>query len=613
MAPFFTGIHRSFFRSAGVSGPTIRSTGGTLIASGTTLYHVFTAPGTFTISDTVSSAEVLIVAGGGGGGSYYYGGGGGAGGVVHGPSISLSAGSYPVVIGAGGPGSTTYPTPPSSNGSNSSFNAVTAIGGGGGGSYSPGLALAGGSSGGSSYYDATPVAVTPQPVPASYVAYGNIGGYAPTAGSGGGGAGSVGSGLGPGPNPATGGSTYYGGPGGSGRAFPSFPAPILSPAIPGSPNWSTAVGPTGLFGGGGGGGAYYTYPGGSGGPGGGGAGGGNFPSGPVVGSPGVNYTGGGGGGTDYASGGGGPPYNGGKGGDGIVIVKFNDPLYQVMPTPPPSPISATGGTTYTPGNGYTYHTFTSPGTFTVNSGNSTIQVLVVAGGGGGNGGYGGGGGAGGVIYDTAFPVTPGSYTVSVGSGGAFAASGSDSSFGPLLVAKGGGRGGLYPTTAGAPGGSGGGGAEPTAPFGPGIQPSQPKPATATNYGNPGGPGSPLTGAYASGGGGGAAAAGGAGGNTGPGGSGGAGQPFPGFEYPIVGLSPVVPTANSPTNNHYGGGGAGWGYPASGQIGGAGGGGRGGYGTAYTPGVNGLGGGGGGNFPSPAGTGGNGIVIVRYQP
>jgi hypothetical protein len=283
----------------------------------------------------------------------------------------------------------------------------------------------------------------------------------------------------------------------------------------------------------------------------------------------------------------------------------------------PVPVfSATGGTITTPGNGYKYHTFTSPGTFTVSSGSKTSQILVVAGGGGGRGG---GGGAGGVVYDTAFPIVTGSYTVIVGSGGPAtgaaagpAQNGGDSNFGPLLVAIGGGRGGLYPVTAGNPGGSGGAGAEPTAPLGPGIQPSQPKPATATNYGNPGGAGSPTSGAYASGGGGGAAAAGGTGGDTGPGGSGGAGQPFSGFEYPLVGLSPIVPTANSPTNNHYGGGGAGWGYPASGQIGGAGGGGRGGYATAFTPGVNGLGGGGGGDYsPQSGGTGGSGIVIIRY--
>ena len=78
MAPFFTGIARGFFKGAagGATGPTIQSTGGTIVVSGTTLYHVFLSPGTFAISDSVPSAEVLIVAGGGGGGRYYYAGGG---------------------------------------------------------------------------------------------------------------------------------------------------------------------------------------------------------------------------------------------------------------------------------------------------------------------------------------------------------------------------------------------------------------------------------------------------------------------------------------------------------------------------------------------------------
>ena len=45
--------------------------------------------------------------------------------------------------------------------------------------------------------------------------------------------------------------------------------------------------------------------------------------------------------------------------------------------------SATGGnvSALAPGNGYIYHTFTSPGTFTVNSGTKDIEYLVVGGGG----------------------------------------------------------------------------------------------------------------------------------------------------------------------------------------------------------------------------------------
>ena len=84
-------------------------------------------------------------------------------------------------------------------------------------------------------------------------------------------------------------------------------------------------------------------------------------------------------------------------------------------------ISATGGTVTTSG-AYKIHTFTTTGntTFTLTSPASiTAQVLVVAGGGGGGSAYvGGGGGAGGAVYNATFTITSGSYTVTVGAGGA---------------------------------------------------------------------------------------------------------------------------------------------------------------------------------------------------
>ena len=49
---------------------------------------------------------------------------------------------------------------------------------------------------------------------------------------------------------------------------------------------------------------------------------------------------------------------------------------------------------------------------------------------------------------------------------------------------------------------------------------------------------------------------------GAGGVGGPGVAMPGMEYPYVGLpgiQPLMPGANSPSNNHYGAGGGGWGY------------------------------------------------------
>ena len=63
--------------------------------------------------------------------------------------------------------------------------------------------------------------------------------------------------------------------------------------------------------------------------------------------------------------------------------------------------------------------FTSSGTFSVLSGTTSVDVLVVAGGGSGHGTYhGAGGGAGGLVYRPGFPVTPfGTVTVTVGAGG----------------------------------------------------------------------------------------------------------------------------------------------------------------------------------------------------
>jgi len=296
--------------------------GGTILTPGDgNKYHVFTSTGSLTLSGSgsISSAKILIIAGGGGGGGAYYGGGGGAGGVVYGSSIPLTSGTYPVTVGAGGVGGSP-PTTQGATGSNSVFNtSITALGGGGGCGPGPSGGNPGGSGGGNSYYQSSAGgSAAPQPVPGSYTAYGNPGGGGP-AGSGKGGGGAAQAGQ------SSGGSS--GGGGGLGQAFAEFPGPAISSAIPApiQPRWTPAVGPTGLFAGGGGGGAYYTYSGGSGGPGGGGAGGGLFPSGPVSGDPGVDFTGGGGGGTDYAAGAKSPlnnTYDGGKGGDGIVIIKY---------------------------------------------------------------------------------------------------------------------------------------------------------------------------------------------------------------------------------------------------------------------------------------------------
>jgi len=93
--------------------------------------------------------------------------------------------------------------------------------------------------------------------------------------------------------------------------------------------------------------------------------------------------------------------------------------------PPPRAISASGGNVdgLAPGNGYKYHTFTSSGTFTV-TGSGVVDVLIIAGGGGAGPGplqnfvANGGGGGGGLIYKPGHSVSTGSYTITVGGGGA---------------------------------------------------------------------------------------------------------------------------------------------------------------------------------------------------
>jgi hypothetical protein len=125
---------------------------------------------------------------------------------------------------------------------------------------------------------------------------------------------------------------------------------------------------------------------------------------------------------------------------------------------------ASGGSenTYTDGGtNYKSHAFTTSGTFTVAAGVKSVDVLIIGGGGGG-GPRGGGGGAGGMQTQTV-TVTPGTYTVTIGAGGAqstdsssggTAYSGSSSS-GLGYTSSGGGAGGTF-TANGQSGGSGGG-------------------------------------------------------------------------------------------------------------------------------------------------------------
>jgi hypothetical protein len=267
-------------------------------------------------------------------------------------------------------------------------------------------------------------------------------------------------------------------------------------------------------------------------------------------------------------------------------------------------IAATGGTTTETG-GYKFHTFTSSGTFQVTSGSGNVELLVVGGGaGGGTGGTAGrgGGGAGGIVYSSAFPVSTGSYTVTVGGGGAPGAdtsstsgNGVNSSFNTLVAIGGGGAG--PHATAGTAGGSGGGGSGYSGEAGgAGLQPG----SASGGYGNAGG--ASYNGGAAPGRQGGGAGAGAAGqnGQSTSGGNGGVGLQF--SQFASVGGSPA---------GWFGGGGGGG--ASSGQGAGSGGQGGGGAGSSSGVGTSGTAntGGGGGGATSTGGSGGSGIVIVRY--
>ena len=161
----------------------ITATGGTITTICTNYkVHTFTGPGTFTVcsvGNAAGSNEVsyMVVAGGGSGGMTAAGGGG-AGGYREGRTpqcntwtaspiactsgsnngLPVSATSYPIVVGGGGAGTTTNPSP-GSPGNVSSFSTISSAGGGsGGGGSGPGSGTAAGSggSGGGGQAGATP-------------------------------------------------------------------------------------------------------------------------------------------------------------------------------------------------------------------------------------------------------------------------------------------------------------------------------------------------------------------------------------------------------------------------------------------------------------------------
>jgi len=267
------------------------------------------------------SFDVLVAAGGAGGGYRDAGGGGGGGVITWTPITSSSGTAFPVTIGSGGGGSTGTNSRGTSGG-NSVFGSpsvptiLTAIGGGGGASSAATTGLPGGSGGGGARGGSGGGNTPGQGQPGGY---GSPGG-GNIMGGGGGGYTSAGNASGPG----------YGGTGYS---------------VPAGLQANPTFGPshTVISSGGGAG----KEAGASGAPGGTGAGNGGDPT------PAPERDA-----SSYGSGGGGAGNNstGGDGKDGVVVIRHTSPV---------GPSGATGGTISSHPDGYIYHVFTSPGTFTI--------------------------------------------------------------------------------------------------------------------------------------------------------------------------------------------------------------------------------------------------------
>jgi hypothetical protein len=269
-----------------------------------------------------------------------------------------------------------------------------------------------------------------------------------------------------------------------------------------------------------------------------------------------------------------------------------------------APIAKATGGTITYDVGYTYHTFTSSGTFTPLQ-SLSADILTIAGGGGGGGEFAGGGGAGGLLYTSGASLTATGYTVTVGAGGTGTISsqpgnGNNSEF-SAYTAIGGGSGGANSNTYPArTGGSGGGGSRGNAGA-----------AGTSGQGFAGGTAVDTMGA----GGGGAGAVGVNGSSNSVGTAGGVGSNA---------YSSWASITSTGVSGYYAGGGGGAGYAGVSGAGGAGGLGGGGNGggtnsglAAGVAGVSNTGGGGGGgsyiggvgNYTG--GNGGSGVVIIRY--
>lgn len=280
-------------------------------------------------------------------------------------------------------------------------------------------------------------------------------------------------------------------------------------------------------------------------------------------------------------------------------------LYGVaaLGTTPAIAPKATGGSIVQTDGTYWYHAFLASGTFTPAI-NLSCDVLVVAGGGGGGGLIGGGGGAGGYLTSTGFSCAANTgLTVTIGAGGAGGNTGngtvgSNSVF-SSITSTGGGYGGSYGTTGGA-GGSGGGGG--------GRGPNAGGSASPSGQGFAGGTSASSYSGGAGGGGAGVVGSNGTGANGTAGGNG------------LNTLSSWLSATGTGVSGYIAGGGGGGMDVNNTGVGGAGGAGGGGSAPntegVGNPGTANTGGGGGGASYNGGtvrigGTGGSGIVIVRY--
>ena len=293
----------------------IVATGGTVTISGDDKIHTFTGPGTFAVSQVHPCAannlvSYAVVAGGGGAGGGEGTGAGGAGGFretkspatpytaspldgypTPGNRITVTATSFPIVVGGGGAGGSPSPNMEGTQGSTSTFSTISSAGGGGGGGGggqpvpigTGGSGGSGGGGGGRGNCGVKPGGNgnTPPVTPAQ----GNNGGTSTSSNS----ASNVDSGGGGGGATGAGGNGTASSPGGNGGTGATTEISGIS---------------TGYAGGGGGGSELGS-------PGSGTQGGGSS------GNAGTVNTGGGGSGTTPPSG-----NTGGAGGSGIVIIRY---------------------------------------------------------------------------------------------------------------------------------------------------------------------------------------------------------------------------------------------------------------------------------------------------